>query len=189
MRVAEGRIRFGGGFGPATYVATLAAVLVLAVALLLVFPARALADPDLSISKDGPSRVEPGERFDYVLTVSNDGEDPAANVKVEDELPAGVTFEKAKVPAGVTCAYAAGTVTCDIANLDAGESKQITLTVIAPANAGVIENEARASILGDPDSVRVSNKVTTTVAPRLVIDKARRTRPGETPRAILTLHP
>ena len=186
MRVAEGRIRFGGGFGPAKYVATLAAVLVLAVALLVVFPTRALAAPDLSIRKDGPSRVEPEARFDYVLTVTNKGEDPATNVKVEDELPAGVTFEKAKVSAGVTCpSPPAGTVTCDIANLEAGESKQIILTVIAPANAGVIENEARASIVGDPDSVRVSNKVTTTVAPRLVITKLAEPDPVRT-RAILT---
>src|SRR5215211_3414850 len=53
VRFAEGRIRFGGGYGPATYVATLAAVLVLAVALLLVFPVKALAAADLTIEKQG----------------------------------------------------------------------------------------------------------------------------------------
>ena len=51
MGFIEGRTRFGDGFGPATYFAMLAAVLVLSAALLLVFPARALAAADLSINK------------------------------------------------------------------------------------------------------------------------------------------
>jgi hypothetical protein len=49
--------------------------------LLLAFPAEALAAADLSINKQGPSRVEPQEKFDYVLTVSNvEGADAATNV-------------------------------------------------------------------------------------------------------------
>jgi uncharacterized repeat protein (TIGR01451 family) len=167
----ESKIRFG----PTTFFAMLAAVL--AAALLLVFPARALAEPaELSITKEGPSRVvEPGERFDYVLTVSNAAEaQPAATVEVRDELPAGVTFVEAKAPAGVTCPDAAdadGILTCTVPNLAAGESKTITLTVEAPTEAGVIKNRATATSPDDDDSPVASEEVSTTVAPNLLIDK------------------
>ena len=81
----EGRTRFGEGTRPTIYFAILGAVLMLPAVLLLAFPDRALADADLSIKKEGPSpsRVEPGEQFDYVLTVSNAaGADTATNVTV-----------------------------------------------------------------------------------------------------------
>jgi len=173
VRVVESRLRFGDGTGSETFFAMLAAVLVLAAAMLLVFPARALAAPAvLSIDKEGPSRVEPGQRFDYVLTVSNAADaQPATNVTVEDKLPTGVTFEEFEAPAGVTCAAAAGTVTCNVPNLAAGESKTITLKVRAPSLAGKITNRATASSADDTDSPKASNEVTTTVAPNLVIDK------------------
>src|SRR5918993_5776197 len=58
MGFIEGRTRFGEGARPTIYFAVLAAVLTLPIVLLLAFPARALADPDLTISKEGPSRVE-----------------------------------------------------------------------------------------------------------------------------------
>jgi uncharacterized repeat protein (TIGR01451 family) len=171
MRFIEGRTRFGNG--PAIYVAMVAAILTLTAVSLLAFPARALAAAELSIDKQGPERVEPGTLFDYVLTVSNDGEDAAPNVQVIDELPPGVSLNDSEVPAGVTCTPPpATTVTCDVANpLAPGESKTITLTVRAPTNAGNITNQATASSAEDPDSPRASNEVTTTVAPNLVIDK------------------
>jgi len=173
VRGVESRSRFGDGTGSGAFFAMLAAVLVLAVALLLAFPARALAAPAvLSIDKEGPSRVEPGQRFDYVLTVSNAADaQPANNVTVEDKLPTGVTFEEFEAPAGVTCAAAAGTVTCNVPNLAAGESKTITLKVRAPSLAGKITNRATASSADDTDSPVASKEVTTTVAPNLVIEK------------------
>jgi uncharacterized repeat protein (TIGR01451 family) len=174
VRVVENRLRFGDG--SEAFFAMLAAVLVLAAALLLVFPAKALAAPaELSITKEGPSgpsRVEPGERFDYVLTVSNEaGAQPATNVEVKDELPTGATLVESKPPAGVTCTDASGTVTCIVPNLAAGESKAITLTVTAPTTAGEIKNRATATSADDTDSPAASNEVITTVAPELVIDK------------------
>src|SRR5215217_107379 len=73
MGFIEGRTRFGEGTRPTIYFVILAAVLTLPAVLLLAFPARALAAADISINKQGPSRVEPEEKFDYVLTVSNEG--------------------------------------------------------------------------------------------------------------------
>jgi hypothetical protein len=59
MGFIEGRTRFGEVTRPTIYFAILAAVLALPVVLLLAFPAKALAAADLSIEKQGPSRVEP----------------------------------------------------------------------------------------------------------------------------------
>jgi uncharacterized repeat protein (TIGR01451 family) len=170
MGLVENRMRFGEGTRPAIYFAILAAVLILPAVLLLAFPARALADADLSITKQGPSRVEPGKEFDYLLNVSNQGADAATNIQVKDELPSGVTLVDYEAPAGVICS-GVSIVTCNGLNLDAGKSKTITLTVKAPANVGVIENQATASAAEDPNSPKASNKVTTTVAPNLVIEK------------------
>jgi uncharacterized repeat protein (TIGR01451 family) len=170
MRFIEGRTRFGNG--PAIYVAMVAAFLTLTAVSLLAFPARALAAAELSIDKQGPARVEPGTLFDYVLTVSNDGENDATNVQVIDELPPGVSFDSSEAPAGVVCTPPpATTVTCSVPNLAAGKSTTITLTVRAPTNSGKITNQATASSAEDPDSPKASNEVTTTVAPNLVIDK------------------
>jgi uncharacterized repeat protein (TIGR01451 family) len=171
MGFTEHSARFGKGTRPTIHFAILAALLTLPVVLLLAFPARALAAADLTIGKEAPSRVEPNAQFDYVLTVSNEGADPATGVEVSDELPAGVTLEDVEAPAGVTCADAAGTVTCDPFDLEAGGSETITLTVRAPLNAGEIKNRATVSSTDDPDSPVASNEVTTTVAPNLVINK------------------
>ena len=168
----EGRTRFGEGTRPTIYFAILAAVLTLPAVLLLAFPDRALADADLSINKQGPSRVEPLEQFDYVLTVSNGRARMRPTMsRSRTTLPSGVMFDGYEAPAGVSCILAADTVTCTVPTLAAGESKTITLRVTAPANVGVIENKATASAAEDPDSPVTSNKVTTTVAPNLVIEK------------------
>ena len=134
MGFIEGRMRFGEGTRPTIYFAILAAVLTLPAVLLLAFPARALADADLSINKEGPSRVEPGEQFDYVLTVSNEGADAATNVTGRGQVAdgrdvRGITKHRPES----TCIFAAGTVTCTVPNLAAGESKTITLKVRAPS--------------------------------------------------------
>jgi uncharacterized repeat protein (TIGR01451 family) len=155
------------------FFAILAAVSMMLAMLLLALPAGAQAtSAGLSIKKEGPTRVEPGERFDYVLTVSNAaGAKPASNVTVEDQLPSGVTFEDFEAPAGVNCDSVAGTVTCTVPTLEAGRSETITLKVRASGQAGEITNRARASSADDPKSPVTSNEVKTTVAPRLVIDK------------------
>ena len=169
MGFTEHSTRFGERTRTTLYFAILAALLMLPVVLLLAFPARALAAADLSIDKQGPSRVEPQEQFNYVLNVSNEGEDAATDVQVEDELPPGVTFDGYEAPAGVSCVIAAGTVTCDPFDLEAGGSETITLTVKAPSNPGVIKN--RAKMVADGVPPENSNEVTTTVAPKLVINK------------------
>jgi uncharacterized repeat protein (TIGR01451 family) len=48
--------------------------------------------PILASSKSGPGKVEPGQPFDYVLTVVNNGVTPANQVNVTDVLPPGTTY-------------------------------------------------------------------------------------------------
>lgn len=167
MGFIEGRTRFGVGTRPTIYFAILAVVLTLPAVLLLAFPARALAAADLSIDKQGPERVEPGEQFDYVLTVSNAaGADKATKVTVTDDLPDGVTLVESEPdicgPPGENF------VTCTQFDLKAGESKTITLRVMA-TQVGKITNRAKA--VADNAPAVTSNEATTIVAPNLVINK------------------
>ncbi len=46
----------------------------------------------LSIVKQGPASVNPGETVEYTITVSNTGNAAADNVTVTDTLPAGITW-------------------------------------------------------------------------------------------------
>jgi uncharacterized repeat protein (TIGR01451 family) len=166
MGFTEGRTRFGDG--PAMYFAMLIAVLTLLGVLLLAFPARALAAADLKITKQGPARVEPGDKFDYVLIVSNEGEDAAVSVKVTDLLPDGVTL--AESDPDICTPVGGSAVTCTPFNLKAGKSKTITLRVdVAPGKVGEVTNRAKVEAVGVPPEN--SNEVTTTVAPNLVINK------------------
>jgi uncharacterized repeat protein (TIGR01451 family) len=111
-----------------------------------------LTEADLSLVKDGPAMVYVGEDITYELTVANAGPADATGVMLIDTLPEGVTF----VSASQGCVEAAGIVTCDIGNLAAGESVQITIVVSAPAEPGLLTNSAEVS--GEqPDSLVEDN--------------------------------
>lgn len=140
---------------------------------LLADPAQAQAD--LSITKDGPETVRPGQRFTYELVVSNDGEDEAEPVTVQDRLPSGTDFLDSQSES--ICNEADPTtddtdvVNCAVPRLQAGQSRPITLTVTAPETPGNITNQATARSDDDPDSPADSNQVTTRVVPNVVISK------------------
>src|SRR5262249_45394287 len=83
---------------------------------------------DLTIVKTATPIVAPNETITYTLTVSNLGSDPASNVTVRDELPAGATFLSAKdstnapnppPPGAFTCGVFGGSlVNCTGATID-----------------------------------------------------------------------
>ena len=98
--------------------------------------------PDLSIQKVGPGTVVTADAFTYQLTVNNTGTMNASNVKVIDNLPAGVTYVQATGTSLFTCSYAAPTVTCDGGIVNAGSNATINIDVIAPAVPGQIANNA-----------------------------------------------
>ena len=147
--------------------------LVLVTTLLMAVPAWAA--PNLSITKEGPARVEPGERFVYTIEVRNTGPDAATGVVVTDELPEGVTFVGSD---SATCTNLGDTDTdgrdeieCTFPAPLAAETgrRTIELRVEAPPDAGSIEN--RAFVNSNETEREPSNLVATTVAPNLVIRK------------------
>jgi uncharacterized repeat protein (TIGR01451 family) len=94
-----------------------------------------------------------GETLDYILTVENQGPNPAHAPRVTDTLPAGLTFQS-----GPGCSETApGTVTCDLAAIPAGDTASVAVTVLVAAdlvyNAGapltVTNNATVANLAGD----------------------------------------
>ncbi|MDR2332974.1 MAG: DUF11 domain-containing protein [Burkholderiaceae bacterium] len=118
---------------------------------------------DLSVTKDASYPAEGvlvGDEIAYTLTVKNE-EDPAqvpaldlvnGHAMLTDELPEGIELV-GNEPAG--CNYAAATreLSCEIANLKAGESVDFSFRVKVTALADgqtLVANTAVVSNLGDP---------------------------------------
>jgi uncharacterized repeat protein (TIGR01451 family) len=122
---------------------------------------------DVAVLKAGPTYVTPGQSFAYTVTVNNLGPVAAANVAVEDLLPAGVVFVSASgggMLDGNTVTWPA------LAELASGATTSFTITVTAPGS-GQFTNVARAnSSTPDPDPANnngtaVSSQVVTLVVP------------------------
>lgn len=125
-------------------------------------PSVDVADPDpdagasVSLAKSASaSTTVPGGQITYALTLTNTGQIDASGVVVTDALPAGSSFVMASD--GATCE--GGTVQWSL-DVAAGEQKELTFTVNAPASSGSMLNTAQAQ-LGD-ETVK-SDTVTTTV--------------------------
>ena len=115
---------------------------------------------DLSITKaDSPDPAVAGSTLTYGLTVGNAGPAAARDVVVTDTLPAGVTFESSD--AG--CTATSGTVTCTLAQLTAGSSAGIHLTVsidpalVHDAGAAVQLMNTASVTSSQPDPVTTDN--------------------------------
>ncbi|MBI1741721.1 DUF11 domain-containing protein [Candidatus Acetothermia bacterium] len=121
---------------------------------------------NLSIVKsDSPDQVNAGGTLTYTLQINNAGPSPATSVTVTDVLPAGVTFISA-IGSGWSCSESAGTVTCTRASLAVGPAPDITITVTAPSNDGIITNNASVSSpTNDPNTGNNTDTETTTVNP------------------------
>lgn len=92
------------------------------------------ADADVQVTKSA-SKANPsgGSTFRYALNARNNGPGQANGVVIHDTLPLGVTFDWAS--AG--CSAAGVIVTCDLGDLNNGESKTVKIGVIAnPIGSG-----------------------------------------------------
>lgn len=88
---------------------------------------------DLAVSKSASETyLTPGEFFYYTITVINLGPDPAENVQVIDNLPAGITFQHATPEP----ASGPNPLIWNIDNLEPNE--QIQITIYARANDQVL---------------------------------------------------
>ncbi|MFN8233903.1 MAG: right-handed parallel beta-helix repeat-containing protein [Actinomycetota bacterium] len=90
---------------------------------------------DLALLKSAPTEVIEGDAFDYTLTVSNRGPDPAHDVTLTDPLPGEVVFGSASAGRG-SCSHVAGTVTCALGSIGASDSVVVTISVRAGTYAG-----------------------------------------------------
>lgn len=114
---------------------------------------------DLSITKTAPATAVAGTEFDYQLSISNGGPSAAENVRIEDDVPAGVTILSVTGSGGATCvAGVPGNplqpTTCSYGTLASGASRTMTIHVrVNPDALGVLLNDARVtSDTFDPDT-------------------------------------
>jgi len=109
---------------------------------------------DLSLTKqvDSPS-TELGQNVVFTLKVKNDGPNAATNVTVEDELPAGLTYQSS-----TPGSYNSSSHIWSIGSLNVGQ--EVTLLITAKVTkTGVITNSAeiKSSDQYDPDSTPDNN--------------------------------
>ena len=129
--------------------------------------------PNLSITKtDSQDPVLAGTNYTYTLTVNATGS-LMTNVIATDTLPASVTYVPTATYAGDSgsgnCSFTSPTVTCNLGDLDNGESSVITITVTAPATSQVVSNTA--SVTTDfPEIVITDNSATEPTTIRELID-------------------
>lgn len=120
-------------------------------------------DPaDLAIAKTAtPASLVVGKTLTYTLAVTNYGPSNSTGVLVYDSLPDNVTFKSA-TPG---CALAAGILTCDLANMNTGVGKAVTITVV-PTASGLITNTADVDANeADANMANNTSSVTTRVTP------------------------
>jgi uncharacterized repeat protein (TIGR01451 family) len=120
---------------------------------------------DFAITKidtPDPTAVGTAPDLTYTLTVTNRGPDNGSIVTVTDPLPAGLTFISATASQG-SCANAAGTVTCNLTNINSGSSATVTI-VVRPTAGGIITNTAVVATSAiDPNTANNSATAVTRV--------------------------
>ena len=125
--------------------------------------------PQIDVTKSGPDRAMVGGEFSYTITISNPSQVAATNVQLVDTLPDGLEYVSAQ-PDG----RAEGQrITWNAGTLDAGESRQATLTVRA-TRTGSFENSA--DVTADQNLSDRASATTVVAAPALQLSK---TAPAE----------
>ncbi|GJQ60566.1 MAG: hypothetical protein SCALA701_33670 [Candidatus Scalindua sp.] len=96
----------------------------------------AVVQPELQITKEGPSEVSICDTIPYRIVVSNTGTGAAQNVQINDPLPSGLSTMSGET-----------SVIRDVGTLHAGESREITVDVKAD-RTGTFDNAASAVASG-----------------------------------------
>ena len=136
---------------------------------------------DLSINKEAPAQVEPGQSFNYELTARNNRGGTKNNVQIFDDLPDNVTYNDAASSPG--CRFVGrldgreNVVQCDVGTLTVGQSRSVNINVTAPQTSATLRNQGAVFYRGGNDSSNLtfSNQTTTLVRPgtaNLSINKA-----------------
>ncbi|HYH10201.1 MAG TPA: hypothetical protein VEK11_24345 [Thermoanaerobaculia bacterium] len=117
---------------------------------------------DLSVAKAGPGAATAGSEVTFTINVANGGPSDAANVALDDTLPASMTLVSFTQNSGPAFACTTdGTIHCTLATFAAGSTAAFTLVAtVAPGTTGTISNTATVSAAtADP----VSSNNTSTV--------------------------
>ncbi len=99
--------------------------------------------PGLVLTKTGPASAFLGDTLEYRLTANNPGNAPALDVRITDNLPAGLSLVSV---AGAGCG-STNPVQCTIPSLAAGATQTITVRALA-TSVGSIVNLASATSAG-----------------------------------------
>jgi uncharacterized repeat protein (TIGR01451 family) len=127
------------------------------------FVTAVVESADVWIELSAPDSAEVGDEVTYALSVANAGPSSALNVRVEDQLPDGVTFSSA-VPEPETVGE--GTVAWPaVSELPAGAALTYALTaVVDSGTAGDLVNLASVAVsTPDPDLTNNSTRASTSV--------------------------
>jgi len=119
------------------------------------------ADVRAAIASSVTARLT-GERYDYTLTVTNDGPSQAASVVATLQLPANVTFVSSTA-SGFTCVRNAQTVTCNAATLAVSVSASAVVSVDATTAGAALATISVVSTGTDPQLANNSASNTVTV--------------------------
>ncbi|HEU4889596.1 MAG TPA: DUF11 domain-containing protein, partial [Thermoanaerobaculia bacterium] len=114
-------------------------------------PGVIVGEADLSITKTtNVTQTQTGNTINYTITVTNNGTDPALNVIVNDDLPAGLQFISA-TPSQGTCS---GTdpFSCNLGTLAGGATATIALQALVTATSGTVTNTATVTSDTDDDT-------------------------------------
>jgi uncharacterized repeat protein (TIGR01451 family) len=119
------------------------------------------ADLDLTKRVENPT-PNVGDTITFTVALSNLGPDPATNVTVEDQLPAGLTFVSAD-PSQGTYSSTSGAWTVGTVTTTAPQTLSIQARVAAPAAQ---TNTAAVSHSDQFDPVAANNQATATATPQ-----------------------
>jgi uncharacterized repeat protein (TIGR01451 family) len=117
---------------------------------------------DVSITKTAPASVQTGATIAYTISVHNAGPSNLSYVTVADPLPAGTSLSSFN-GGSFTCAFVGSAIVCG-GPLPAGVTRNIGISLIAPAQSGTITNTATVDAgEADPNSSNNSASATTSV--------------------------
>ncbi|WP_160168423.1 putative Ig domain-containing protein, partial [Novipirellula maiorica] len=118
-----------------------------------------LADLEVTLVNE-ESRVDLGDNITYHATVTNNGPSPAENVVFTNTLPTDVAF----VSSTPLCTYATGTITCELGDLESGETVDLEFIVSATESGQQISTATVTADTSDPDASNNSISEATMVA-------------------------
>ncbi len=123
--------------------------------------------PDASISvTNGTLTATVGTALVASFAVRATGDDASANVSVTVSLPASVTIQSVSANGG-TCTSGAGTATCSLGTLAAGDARQVDLNV-TPTQAGALALNLQLDSSNDPNSSNDTGTITINAAETVV---------------------